>query len=167
MRVGEVAPDFRLPLNTGEDFRLSLQRGRKNVVLYFYPRDFTWGCSREGCLFSAHIKEIERLEAVIIGISADHVESHMNFIREYDLAFPLASDTDRIVCREYGAEWLHGIAIRRLTYIIDKEGIIRGKTHHEIRINRHWDYVLRVLRELEVTRTQTAIFKNASNENDH
>jgi thioredoxin-dependent peroxiredoxin len=154
MRVGEVAPDFQLPLNTGEDFRLSLQRGSKNVVLYFYPRDFTWGCTREGCLFSSHIKEIERLEAIIIGISADRLESHRDFVREYNLAFALASDAGMTVSKQYGAQRLYGIAIRRLTYVIDKEGIIRGKTHHEVRINRHWDYVLGVLRELEVTRTQ-------------
>lgn len=153
MRVGEVAPDFQLPLNTGEDFRLSLQRGKKNVVLYFYPRDFTRGCTREGCLFSSHIKEIERLEAIIIGISADPVESHRDFVRKYNLAFALASDAGMTVSKQYGAQWLYGIAIRRLTYVIDKEGIIRGKTHHEVRINRHWDYVRGVLRELEVTRT--------------
>ncbi len=154
MRVGEMAPEFQLPLNTGDNFRLSQYRGTKNVVLYFYPRDFTAGCTKEGCLFTSHIREIERLGAVIIGISADSIESHRNFVLEYKLAFPLASDMQMSVCKDYDALWLFGIAIRRLTYVIDKEGFVRGRIHHELRINRHWDDVLRVLRKLEVANTK-------------
>lgn len=148
MRVGDEAPDFQLPLHTGEVARLSQYRGKKNVVLYFYPKDFTSGCTKEGCLFSSHTEEINRLETVIIGISADTLESHKAFAREYKLAFALAADVKKTVCRIYGALWFGGIAIRRLTYIIDKKGIIRGKTRHEFRIERHWEYVRTVLTEL-------------------
>ncbi len=151
MQIGELAPDFTLPLHTNQEFRLSDHRGSKSVVLYFYPRDFTWGCTREGCLFSSHIKEIEHLGAIIIDISADPVESHKEFVSKYGLAFPLASDVHMTVCRIYGAVWLNGIAIRRLTYIVDKNGVICGKTRHELLINKHWDYVLGVLRALVTT----------------
>lgn len=149
MTIGDLAPDFQLPLHTGEEFRLSNYRGRKNVVLYFYPRDFTWGCTKEGCLFSSNIREIEQMGALIIGISADTIDSHRKFAEENNFVFPLASDEHMEVCRNYRTLWLRGLAIRRMTYIIDKQGIIRGKTHHELLIDRHWNYVLRVLNELD------------------
>jgi thioredoxin-dependent peroxiredoxin len=148
MGIGDEAPDFQLPLHTGEEFRLSHYRGRNNVVLYFYPRDFTWGCTKEGCLFSSNIREIQNLGGILIGISGDSSETHRRFVREYNLTFPLASDERLGVCRNYRTLWLRGVAIRRITYIIDKQGIIRGKTHHELLIDRHRDYVLRILRDL-------------------
>lgn len=148
MDIGDLAPDFELPLHTGEVFRLSRYRGQKNVVLYFYPRDFTWGCTKEGCIFSSDIKYIEQLEGIVVGISADSLESHKRFAEEYHLAFRLVSDVRMEVCRNYRTLWLRGLAIRRMTYIVDKQGIIRGKTHHELLIDRHWKYVHRVLREI-------------------
>jgi peroxiredoxin Q/BCP len=148
MRIGDEAPDFQLPLHTGEEFRLSHYRGKKNVVLYFYPKDFTWGCTKEGCLFSSNVREIENLGSIIVGISGDSTESHKKFVREFNITFPLASDERLAVCRNYRTLWLRGLAIRRITYIIDRHGIIRGKTHHELLIDRHWNYVLRKLREL-------------------
>ena len=151
LQVGDEAPDIELSLHTGEVVALSKYRGIKNVVLYFYPKDFTSGCTKEGCIFSSNIEEINRLSAMIIGISADTIESHKAFARDYNLAFPLASDRQKIVCRAYGALWFGGIAIRRVTYVVDKNGIIRGKARHEVHIERHWQYVLKVLREIEGT----------------
>jgi peroxiredoxin Q/BCP len=148
MDIGEIAPDFVLPLQTGELIRLSDVWGEKNVVLYFYPRDFTWGCTREGCVFSANVEEIKRLNATIVGISADSVESHKRFSDTYHFPFALASDERMEVCRLYQAVWMRGMAVRRITYIIDQRGVIRGKAHHEILIERHWKYVRRILREL-------------------
>jgi len=149
MRVGEAAPDFQLPLHTGDYFQLSAYRGKQNVVLYFYPKDFTSGCTKEGCLFSSHVEDIVRLGAIIVGISADTLESHRNFAKDFHLAFPLASDLQKHVCRVYGALWILGIAVQRVTYVIDTLGIVRGRFRHGVQIHRHWDDVLNLLRDLE------------------
>lgn len=147
--IGKLAPDFELPLHTGELFHLSQYRGSRNVVLYFYPKDFTSGCTREGCLFTSHVEEVLRRNSIIIGISADTIESHKGFAAQYQFGFPLASDVEKTVCRSYGALWLGGLAIRRITYIIDKKGIVRGRARYELRIDHHWDYVLSVLKQIE------------------
>ena len=97
LNVGSQAPDFSVPLHTGEIFRLSDYHGRKNVVLYFYPRDFTKGCTEQACTFSSHFLEIAALDAVIIGISSDTLESHRKFAAEYSLQFPLGADANRSV----------------------------------------------------------------------
>jgi len=149
LKLGEAAPDFEIKLHTGVRFRLSDQRHERNVVLYFYPKDFTWGCTKEGCLFAQHIRDIQQLNAVIIGISGDQLEYHKKFAREYNFPFPLGSDPNLEVCRAYRVLWLSGIAIRRVTYVIDTSQVIRGVTHHELLIDRHWKYVVRVLKELK------------------
>ena len=148
LKVGDTAPDFEIKLHTGVRFRLSDQRGQRNVVLYFYPKDFTWGCTKEGCLFASHIHEISRLNAIIIGINGDSLESHKRFANEYNFPFPLGSDDDLGISRTYRVLWLRGIAVRRVTYIIDVAQNIRGVAHHELLIDRHWNYVVRTLKEL-------------------
>ena len=146
--IGALAPDFELPLHTGDTFHLSSHRKKHHVILYFYPKDFTWGCTQEGCLFSEHLKTIQSLEGVVVGINSDSLELHRSFAEHYNLGFPLASDTHLEVCRNYRALWLRGFAIKRITYVIDKRGIIQGKAHHELLIDKHWEYVLRTLNEL-------------------
>ncbi len=149
LRIGEKAPDFEVKLHTGVRFRLSDQRDERNVVLYFYPKDFTWGCTKEGCLFAGHIQEIRSLNALIIGVNGDGMETHRKFAKEYNFPFPLGSDPDLEVCRNYRVLWMRGIAVRRVTYIIDKKQYVRGVAHHELLIERHWKYILRTLRQLK------------------
>ena len=148
LRIGDKAPDFEVRLHNGLRFRLSDQLGERNVILYFYPKNFTWGCTVEGCLFTDHIEAIRAMGAEIIGINNDSIESHRQFVRKYDFAFPLACDPTLEVCRNYRALWLNGLAIRRVTYIIDKRGIVRGKAHYELLIKKHWDSVVRTLTQL-------------------
>ncbi len=148
MRIGTIAPDFQLPLHTGENFRLSAWKGRMNIVLVFYPKDFTSGCTKENCLFASHAKECESYDGLFVGINSDSIEVHQRFADEYRLPYALASDVNKNVCRAYDTLWPFGIAVKRITYIIDKEGIVRGKVHNELSMTRHWEYVLRVLREL-------------------
>ncbi|MBF8249229.1 MAG: Thiol peroxidase, Bcp-type [Bacteroidetes bacterium] len=149
VRIGSVAPDFEVKLHTGVRFRLSDQRGERIVVLYFYPRDFTWGCTKEGCMFAEHIQEIKKLDATVIGINGQSLADHKKFAKQYNFPFPLGSDPDLSVCRNYRVLWLRGLAIRRATYIIDKHQTVRGVAHHEFLIDRHWKYVLRVLKGLK------------------
>ncbi len=148
MRIGDIASDFELPLQTGEQFRLSSWKGKKNVVLVFYPKDFTSGCTKENCLFAAHVKEIEALDGLIVGINSDSLELHKRFAAEYHLPYALASDANKSVCRAYNTLWLLGLAVKRTTFVIDKHGVIRGKVRNELSMSRHWEYVLNVLREL-------------------
>lgn len=148
LRIGTYAPDFELKLHTGLRFNLSDQLGVKNVVLYFYPRDYTWGCTKEGCLFADHIREIESMDAVLLGVNGESVEQHRTFADEYRFPFPLASDPHLEVCRNYRALWLGSKAIRRVTYVIDKRRVIRGVAHHELLIDRHWSYVKRILGQI-------------------
>jgi peroxiredoxin Q/BCP len=148
MQIGSMAPDFQLPLHTGEEFRLSSNRGKASVVLYFCTKDFPGNWTKDDRLVSKTLKEIERLGARIIGISADSNDNHRMLAREFDFSFPLASDPRMEVFRNYRTLWLRGLAIRRITYIVDKQGIIRGKSQNELLVDRHWNYVLRILREL-------------------
>lgn len=161
LRIGTYAPDFELRLHNGLRFHLSDQRGTKNVVLYFYPKNHTWGCTREGCLFAHHIREIEALDAVLVGVNGETLEEHRAFAEAYRFPFPLASDTRLEVCRNYRALWLGSKAIRRVTYVIDKQLVVRGVAHHELLIDKHWSYVKRILTHLREEETVRAYNRKA------
>ena len=129
MEVGTLAPDFALPDQEGRTHRLSDYRGRW-VVLYFYPKDDTPGCTKEACGFRDQMGSLKALDAVVLGVSADDVESHKRFAEKYGLNFPLLADPERRVIGAYGA-WgkknLYGKEVEgvlRQTFLIDPEGRI-------------------------------------------
>lgn len=129
MEVGTLAPDFALPDQEGRTHRLSDYRGRW-VVLYFYPKDDTPGCTKEACGFRDQMGSLKALDAVVLGVSADDVESHKRFAEKYGLNFPLLADPERKVIGAYGA-WgkknLYGKEVEgvlRQTFLIDPEGRI-------------------------------------------
>lgn len=127
--VGDVAPDFRLKASDGKEYSLSSFRG-KNVVLYFYPKDDTPGCTKEACGFRDAIEKIRKKNAIVLGISRDSVDSHRKFSEKYGLNFPLLSDPDGTVCTKYGVlkeKNLYGkksMGIVRTTFIIDEKGSV-------------------------------------------
>jgi peroxiredoxin Q/BCP len=127
---GQKAPDFTLPAHDGTSVTLSALRG-KNVVLYFYPKDDTPGCTTEACHFRDHLGQLTSHGAVVLGVSADSLERHQKFADKYDLNFQLLSDTDHKVLEAYGAWQLkknYGKeywGIVRSTFLIDKEGVVR------------------------------------------
>lgn len=128
MSVGAVAPEFNLPgIENGvrRDFKLSEYRGRK-VVLAFYPGDDTPGCTRQMCSYRDEFEVFEGLEAVLLGISPQDVDSHEKWARKRSLQFPLLADTDRVVAKEYGVA-APVIGIRRSVFVIDGDGILRYK----------------------------------------
>ncbi|WP_316570405.1 thioredoxin-dependent thiol peroxidase [Neobacillus sp. YIM B06451] len=133
VQTGAAAPDFSLPSVDGSQVKLSDFRG-KNVVLYFYPKDMTPGCTTQACDFRNHHKSFEDVNAVVIGISPDPVDRHKKFIDKYDLPFLLLADTDHSVAEAYGVWKLKKnfgkeyMGIERSTFVIDKEG----------RISREW-----------------------------
>ena len=129
LRPGSLAPDFTLPDKNGTPVTLSELRGRK-IVLYFYPKDNTPGCTRQACAFAADHAAFEKRGVTVIGISKDSVSSHLKFSEKYSLPFILLSDPDRVVIEAYGV-WQEkkmagkvGMGVVRTTFLIDEEGII-------------------------------------------
>ncbi len=144
------APDFSALLSTGKRFALADHRGKNPVVLFFYPADFTQGCTQEVCAFRDVYDALIEEGAVIIGISQDTHSSHARFSEEYRLPFPLISDADHAISRAYGVERLGGFVPlpKRVTYVIDEEGIVRAAIHHEFMIHRHVDEVREALKRI-------------------
>ena len=150
--IGKPAPDFSLPSTTGENISLKQFKGKKTVVLYFYPKDETPGCTREACDFRDLAPELERHNAVILGISTDSLESHQHFRDKQKLPFPLLSDEDTSVSKLFGVykqKNLYGkkyMGIERTTFIIDKTGRI-AQIYPKVKVEGHAADVLEFLRE--------------------
>ncbi len=149
VKEGEKAPDFELPSTNGS-VRLSDFRGKK-VVLYFYPKDDTPGCTAEACSFRDNIERVKKLGAVVLGISRDSLKSHENFAKKYGLNFPLLSDEDLKVHRLYGT-WkkkkMYGKeywGTERSTFVIDEDGRII-KAFRGVKVDGHVDQVIEALR---------------------
>lgn len=152
VKVGNKAPDFTLPTDGDGKVRLSALRGRK-VVLYFYPKDDTSGCTKEACAFAAAHPDFTRADAEIIGVSRDSVSRHDKFKAKYDLPFTLASDEDGKVCEKYGV-WveksMYGrryMGIERSTFLIDAEGVVR-REWRKVKVPGHAEEVLAAVRDL-------------------
>ena len=143
---GSPAPDFTLPATGGGEVSLASFKGKSQVVLYFYPRDDTPGCTKESCSFRDNIAGIEGKDAVVLGVSRDSLASHEKFINKYSLPFALLSDTDGKVCTAYGAlvEKDGKKKFQRSTYIIGKDGNIK-KAFPKVTVNGHTEEVLAAL----------------------
>ena len=147
------APDFSLPSTEGKHISLSDFKGKKNVVLYFYPKDDTPGCTKEACDFRDGTKEFAKNDAVILGVSADSVKSHDAFLMKFKLPFPLLSDEGKEMIKKYGV-WkeknMYGkkyMGIERTTFVIDKAGAIR-KIFPKVKVDGHSEEILKALEQL-------------------
>jgi len=149
VKVGDKAPDFTMPSQMGDNVTLSEFFGKKNIVLYFYPKDESPGCTREACSFRDSYEELTNLGAEVIGVSAQGVESHKSFATHYGLPFILLSDEDNKVRKLYGVPSTMGIIPGRVTYIIDKQGVVRHIFSSQIQAERHVEEAKRTLMELE------------------
>lgn len=147
VKVGDPAPDFEGPTSDGSRLGLKDFVGKKNVVLYFYPKDDTPGCTREACSFRDNIRPIRDLGAEIIGVSLDSVQSHDKFARKYELQFPLISDKDKRIANAYGVLRDIGLSTNRVTFIIDKDGKV-AKIFPKVDVGKHTDEVVAALKEL-------------------
>lgn len=144
---GERAPDFEARTTDGRTLRLSRMRGCP-VIVYFFPRAFTPGCTKEASQFRDAYPAIQELGAEVIGISVDDSRTQCDFASTLKLGFPLVADGDRAISRAWGVLWPLVGRSRRVTFVVDEEGVVRGVLRHEIRIERHRDGVLDVLRTL-------------------
>ena len=152
IEVGKKAPDFKLATDGGGTVSLKALRG-KPVVLYFYPKDDTSGCTAEACGFRDNLPKFNRVKAEVIGISRDPVKSHDKFKVKYDLPFTLASDEEGKVCEAYGT-WvqksMYGrkyMGIERVTFLIDAKGVIRN-IWHKVKVPGHVEEVLTAARAI-------------------
>ncbi|MGO8807724.1 MAG: peroxiredoxin [Candidatus Bathyarchaeia archaeon] len=149
INVGDKAPDFILPSQTGDNVTLSEYIGKKNVVLYFYPKDETPGCIAEACSFRDSYGELTKLGAEVIGVSGQNVASHKSFATHYGLPFILLSDKDNTVRKLYGVPTTMGLIPGRVTYIIDKKGMVRHIFNSQTQTRQHVEEAKAILRELE------------------
>ncbi len=126
IKEGDTAPDFTLEAQDGKVVSLHDYRGSRNVIMYFYPKDFTMGCTTEARTFGLNYDQVKSLDAEVIGISSDPAESHSRFASECGVKFPLLSDRDGEVRVPYGVKSSFGIIPGRVTFVIDKQGVVRS-----------------------------------------
>lgn len=142
---GDRAPDFEGPTAEGKILGLKDFLG-KNVVLYFYPKDDTPGCTKEACSFRDNLQPIRSLGAEIIGVSVDSVESHKKFSTKFGLPFPLISDKEKRIAKAYGVLRVTGTT-NRVTFIIDKNGNI-AKIFPKVDVSKHTEEVVAAIKEI-------------------
>ncbi|MEW6476318.1 MAG: peroxiredoxin [Actinomycetota bacterium] len=145
MRAGEPVPDFELPAQDGHPVRLSEELTRGPVVLFFYPRAMTPGCTKESCHFRDLEAEFAALGASRLGISADPIDRQRQFAEKHGFDFPLLSDPDRVVARQYGVKRPGPLFNRRTTFVIGSDGRLLARISSEIDMARHADEALAVL----------------------
>ncbi len=148
VQVGDSAPDFTLDSQSGDKVRLKDFIGKKIIVLYFYPKDGTPGCTAEACSFRDNYDVFQKAGAEVIGISSDAVKSHSAFVLKYNLQFILLSDKDQTVRKLYGVPSTLGLLPGRVTYIIDKKGIVRHVFSSQFNATKHISEALRVIQSL-------------------
>jgi thioredoxin-dependent peroxiredoxin len=151
VEVGDVAPDFTLPSQSGEQVRLHdvLQRGP--VVLYFYPKDETPGCTAEACSFRDSYEAFRDAGAEVVGVSSDSAGAHERFASRHRLPFILLADGGGAVRKRYGVRPTLGILPGRVTYVIDGKGVVRHLFSSQTNMQRHVDEALAALSEIKTT----------------
>lgn len=152
--VGDKAPAFDLPVYPKGKIKLSQFKGQQNVVLYFYPRDDTPGCTKEACGFRDEIARFKSLDAAVLGVSTDSIESHGKFIEKFSLPFSLLADEDHSVAEKYGV-WVEknmygkkSMGIQRTTFLIDKAGKIAA-VWPRVKVDGHVEAVAEKLKQLD------------------
>lgn len=146
LKIGDKAPDFSLPADGDKTVSLGDYKGQK-LILYFYPKDDTSGCTKEGCAFEENLKTLCKSNTAVVGVSKDSIKRHDKFKEKYDLTFPLISDEESDLCERYGV-WkeksMYGrkyMGIERSTFLIDEEGKIK-KIWRKVKVTGHVEEVL-------------------------
>lgn len=148
IRTGDTAPAFSLPDQSGRTIALSDFKGHKTVVLYFYPKDDTPGCTVESCSFRDHYTAFQEAGAEVVGISSDDEASHRAFADKHRLPFSLLADAGGQVRKAYGVPKTLGLMQGRVTYVIDKQGVVRHVFNSQLNFTKHVDEALAVLKTL-------------------
>ena len=148
IRIGDAAPDFTLISTSGQKVSLKDYIGKKNIVLYFYPKDNTPGCIREACGFRDNYEVFKEMGAEVIGVSSDSLEKHHGFVKKHNLPFILLSDAEKKVRTKFGVPSTLGLIDGRVTYIIDKKGDVRHIFSSQFQPTKHIDKAIDVLKKL-------------------
>lgn len=148
IQAGDKAPDFTLPSQSGEQVRLYDRLGAGPVVLYFYPKDNTTGCTAEACAFRDSYEVFTEAGADVIGVSSDSVDKHAGFAGKHKLPFTLLSDKGGTVRKSYGVPATLGMIPGRVTYVIDQDGTIRNTFNSMTNIGKHVSDALATVRQL-------------------
>lgn len=157
LKPGDDAPSFILLSSDGKKVDLASYRGKSHVVLYFYPKDDTPGCTKEACAFRDSFAELKKAKAVVLGVSLDPLASHQKFVEKYTLPFLLLSDADAAVSKAYGVYKLKNMygrkfwGIERSTFLIDPDGKI-SHLFRKVKVDAHLDEVLSALEESRAVR---------------
>lgn len=149
LRVGDKAPEFDKPTHDGEPIRLTELRGDKAVVLYFYPKDETPGCTAEACSFRDAYEDFVEAGAVVVGVSQDSLAAHESFAAHHRLPFKLISDEDGALRKAYEVPTsMFGLIPGRVTYVIDRQGVIRHVFNSQVQPKRHVKEALEIVKSL-------------------
>jgi len=149
IQVGDKAPDFTLPSQSGDEVRLSDRLGERVVVLYFYPKDNTSGCTAEACAFRDSYETFTDAGAEVIGVSSDSADKHAAFAGQHNLPFTLVADKGARVRKSYGVPSVLGVIPGRVTYVIDRTGTVRHVFSSMTNIGQHVNDALEVVRQLQ------------------
>jgi peroxiredoxin Q/BCP len=145
LKTGADAPDFELESADGGTVRLQELLKKGPVVLYFYPADFTPGCTKQACMFRDIHSELAEAGVQVVGISPQSLEEHRRFREQYNLPFPLLSDPDKRVIKRYDTDGPFGLGVRRTTYLIDRAGKITDILRADFNIARHQQFAERAI----------------------
>ena len=149
LKIGDACPTFTLVNQENKEINLADFIGKKILVVYFYPKDNTLGCTKEACSFRDRYEDFKDLGCEVFGISSDDAKSHQTFSTQYNLPFSLLSDSDQKVRKAFEVPTnLFGLLPGRVTYIIDKTGIVRGIFNSQLNATQHIDEALKVVRGL-------------------
>ena len=146
LKAGDHAPDFTLPDQEGVEVSLSALLAQGELVLYFYPADFTPVCTAEACAFRDSYDGVAELGVQVVGVSPQSVSSHARFAQQHRLPFPILSDARKKVIRAYGVDGPFGIGVRRATYLIDRTSVIRKRIVADFSATSHLDILTAVTR---------------------
>jgi thioredoxin-dependent peroxiredoxin len=145
LSIGDVAPEFALPDQDGTTWTLSALTSHGPAVVYFYPADFTPGCTREACLFRDRYDALAELAVPLVGISPQSEDSHQRFAKTYGLQFPLLADPDKKVVRAFGVDGPLGFGVRRVTFLIGPDRRIQNRVVADFLVQSHMDLIARLL----------------------
>lgn len=148
IKVGDTAPDFSLRDQNGKNVSLADFRGQKSVVLYFYPKDDTPGCTVESCAFRDQYEVFKTAGAEVIGVSGDSTDSHQKFAAKHNLPFTLLSDQGDQIRKQYGATAAFGFIPGRVTYVIDQNGVVQYVFDSMLNFKGHVEEALKTLQQL-------------------
>jgi peroxiredoxin Q/BCP len=146
----KAAPNFAAPASNGQTVSLADYRGRY-LVLYFYPASFTYGCTRETVRFRDAAPELQALGAEVVGISPDPLEMQCRFAEHYQAKFPIIADPEGTIARAFGVKFSILPRVKRVTFIIDPEGVIVARFHYELRFEKHVDDALAYLKSVRAS----------------